>query len=649
MSGYTTFYIDPDDEIPSCAARMKSTGADFLVLVIPQRAVLFSSIITMRLLKKEADRLGKDIFLVTQDESGFDMAKRVGFVVRKTLEELPFAVEKRGGEAPKTIVSDKNVPIRAKSDSLTPPMRSPEYARSFEGGASAPRNLNGARGGNEVTSFNRVSKETSQSPGGIRSVAQALSPETKDLQEASLPRTSSIDKVYTKRTEERDSEDEIGSSIWNDRSNAKKEESQTVARESKEVPAFRREDQSKIPVQKARPMPPIPERPKNTDDSVGSRVQWIVAVSFFVILGMIGGIVFSLQNPEAKVIIHPKSENISGDVNFVASAENSDVATRFLEYDDAIKTSVPATGAASGAGGRSHGTVTFVNAFSVEAQPLVATTRIQSPDGKIFRITKSVMIPGFQQKDGETQPGRVEAEVQADTSGAEYDIPATKFTIPGFSDSTKQEKIYAESQGAMTGGGVSEGKSRSVTQGDIAGAKKRIEQDTKVKVLERAKADMESGMTSEDLIEITFSDETATPSIGTVTETFELNAKIHVRYAVFSENDAKKMAIRSVTAKDDSQKNITVQDQSVKIEYGKMTADFAKKTIDIKLFVSGSLLFEVPTYDIRTDILGKTEAELQPILDNYPQVQGFEIEIQKSYFQKRIPTDPSKVSIEVAS
>ncbi|MBI5369702.1 hypothetical protein HZA85_00715 [Candidatus Uhrbacteria bacterium] len=87
------------------------------------------------------------------------------------------------------------------------------------------------------------------------------------------------------------------------------------------------------------------------------------------------------------------------------------------------------------------GTVTLFNT-SASAQPLVATTRLLSKDGVLFRLKAGVTVPA---------KGSVEAQVHADQKGASGNIGPTAFTIPGL-NAAKQSLIYATSAAPMTGG-----------------------------------------------------------------------------------------------------------------------------------------------------------------------------------------------------
>lgn len=106
-------------------------------------------------------------------------------------------------------------------------------------------------------------------------------------------------------------------------------------------------------------------------------------------------------------------------------------------------TSIPTGASSKEVDGVSTGTVTIYNNLSF-VQPLVATTRLLSESGVLFRLKEGVEIPAG---------GSVEAEVYADESGASGDIDPTRFSIPGLSP-VRQEAVYAVSSQAFTGGVV---------------------------------------------------------------------------------------------------------------------------------------------------------------------------------------------------
>jgi len=80
------------------------------------------------------------------------------------------------------------------------------------------------------------------------------------------------------------------------------------------------------------------------------------------------------------------------------------------------------------------GMVRLINNYN-KNQALVATTRILSQDGKLFRLKNAVTIPAG---------GEVSADIYADKPAADLAIEPTTFTIPGLWLGL-QDKIYAKS------------------------------------------------------------------------------------------------------------------------------------------------------------------------------------------------------------
>ena len=85
---HQTFYIDINEEISSVIDRLKKSMAKDNYFVVPKRALFIQSVVNLKLLKREADKIGKQVVIVTQDEIGASMAQRAGINVRFTLEGL---------------------------------------------------------------------------------------------------------------------------------------------------------------------------------------------------------------------------------------------------------------------------------------------------------------------------------------------------------------------------------------------------------------------------------------------------------------------------------------------------------------------------------------------------------------------------------
>ena len=114
---------------------------------------------------------------------------------------------------------------------------------------------------------------------------------------------------------------------------------------------------------------------------------------------------------------------------------------------------------------KATGTVTLFNNFSKDAQKFVKGTRLSTTDGKIFKLIDNLIVPG---KKGEVA-GSIDVNVLADQEGVEYNIGATRFSVPGLKASPKYKFFYAESNVAMIGGVI--GNINEVSEVDIAKGK----------------------------------------------------------------------------------------------------------------------------------------------------------------------------------
>lgn len=75
-------YINLEDDVAKIVSRFKHNPAKQAVLVCPKRCFLFNDSINLRLLKKQLDLLGKEVFILTMDERGQMYAKEAGFELK---------------------------------------------------------------------------------------------------------------------------------------------------------------------------------------------------------------------------------------------------------------------------------------------------------------------------------------------------------------------------------------------------------------------------------------------------------------------------------------------------------------------------------------------------------------------------------------
>lgn len=80
-------YLEPDEDITTVIGRIKSMPAGAVSLVVPRGGVIAQSLINLKLLKREIEKLGKAVTLVTKDKISRNLASQVGMTVYSSASE----------------------------------------------------------------------------------------------------------------------------------------------------------------------------------------------------------------------------------------------------------------------------------------------------------------------------------------------------------------------------------------------------------------------------------------------------------------------------------------------------------------------------------------------------------------------------------
>ena len=87
VSSKKVIYVEIDDEVTSIYDRLKQLASKQIYIVVPYRAILFQSIVNLKILKRKAEDDGKTIHLVTNDKNGMHMAQKLEISVYNKDEE----------------------------------------------------------------------------------------------------------------------------------------------------------------------------------------------------------------------------------------------------------------------------------------------------------------------------------------------------------------------------------------------------------------------------------------------------------------------------------------------------------------------------------------------------------------------------------
>ncbi|MBU1036577.1 hypothetical protein KKF32_00900 [Patescibacteria group bacterium] len=179
---------------------------------------------------------------------------------------------------------------------------------------------------------------------------------------------------------------------------------------------------------------------------------------------------------------------------------------------------------------KASGKLTIYNDYS-QSQPLVATTRFQTPEGLIFRLPEFVTVPA---------KGKLEVTVEADQEGSTYEIGPSKFILPALS-SWRRQYVYAESFQPMSRASYTEFK---ITEEDIAKATDKLKEELMTKARQKMIADLQNGQTifekflTSEILKYSISEKA-----GSKKENFKVSLSLSVKALILNEEELKQEAL----------------------------------------------------------------------------------------------------------
>lgn len=288
---------------------------------------------------------------------------------------------------------------------------------------------------------------------------------------------------------------------------------------------------------------------------------------------------------------------------------------------------------------KASGKITVYNAYSSTPQPLRIETRFAAPDGKIFKSTKAVTVPGAKIIEGKIVPSSIEVDVVAEKAGEAYNIEPVKFTLIGFKGSPKFTGFFGESKDSMKGGFI--GEVAFPTDEDIKKAKeetlKKLQDSIKTLILAQLPRDFKviDGATDFKILnQKILSDVDASGNFSIFTEA-------EMTLLAFQEKDL----IELIKSKMKNQLGNDFEfKEIIAINYGAPLLDIkAGKMnfpIDFKAIASRNIDVEL----LKARIVGQSEQDLKVLLFALPGLENAKISLWP-FWVRKIPLNERKITI----
>jgi len=344
------------------------------------------------------------------------------------------------------------------------------------------------------------------------------------------------------------------------------------------------------------------------------------------------------------VEVVPMQKNVTIDANFIAykKAEESDLSFKLITLERSQSGEVTATGEKD-IERKASGDIIIYNSYSSNSQKLIKRTRFETPDGKIYRINKSVVVPGTTVQNGKIIPGSIEVTVYADIPGDEYNIDLTDFTIPGFKGDPRFDKFYARSK-TIIGDGFS-GTIKVASPEDVSDVKEDLQNSLKETLSTQAHSQVPGDFILYNNA-VFFSFDDVKNQEETKKDTINVTEKGTLYGVLFNKKElSKHLASNSVSTYDGSDVLATGLEE---LKFNVIDSDQFDPTVDteLKFTILGptKIIWDVNETALVRDLVGVSKVDFLNVIGGYPNIQRAEA-ILKPFWKKVFPENSEDITI----
>jgi len=612
-------YLENDEEITSVIDRLRKAKHDRLALVIPRGGNLAQSIVNLKLLKRSAEEMGKEISLVANDKISRNLASQIGLIVYS-----------KAAEAEKASPLKK---IIAPAEELQGDFKVNSYYGKDEGDISDEKGEEQDLGDTDDRESGDKGEEGDTELVENRASRSGV---VDDDDESDTIEKEEIEKSYKEPEENQDTryKKQDTNKSQNPSDNEKmKNEPASLSQQTSEHSRFADHGERK----------PL---------SRGKKIA-IGIIAGCIILLLAVGYIF-LPYASAKVLVKTEDLSSTDKVTIspavtVINQENLTIPATTVELEKEVAKTYPTTGKKD-TGDKATGKITITNSWDTNTKTIPAGTKFTADDGKIFINQAEVVVPGLTVVT--TPPvhmvaGTIDINVIAENTGESYNIGPSHFSISSISANQKS-LIYGQSASAMTGGTtktvnvVSDADYKSA----VADLTKTITDLGKTELAAKAKDEkleiIESKMTSELL------SKEGSKNIDDVADNFDYRINMKLSVLAYSSEDLKTVLMANAEKNLASEKMLIGQDKfeisTELIGDVKAEAGVASSGVEINGTLKGKTGQKISDKEIKDKIKGKKYSEAKTIIEKYDRVDSVVLDIWPSNVA-RVPFMTSRIKI----
>jgi hypothetical protein len=370
----------------------------------------------------------------------------------------------------------------------------------------------------------------------------------------------------------------------------------------------------------------------------------IYAIAIFILI-VGGGLLASALMGGADVTVYPRHRepNVNAVFEAMKTPKTGELAYEIMTLEAEGEKQVTASGEEE-VTSQAVGTIFIYNAQQTDPVRLVTNTRFESPEGFIYKIKDSAIVPGYTMDGGKKVPGVTTAEVYADEVGEQYNINPSKFTIPGFKGDAEYTTIYAESTSAFTGG--FNGKKFIIDDAELQVAQQALRTELRNSLLERIEGEKPAGFVLfKDAVTFTYE---SLPSVEYGENLATIKEKVLLRIPLFKEdNFAEFIAQATVPGYEQVPVRISNLD-TFTFAYTSATtssSDISNSTsISFNLTGQPQIIWKYDAEKLKADLVNANKTALTSILGAYPAIEKANAVI-RPFWKTKFPTKISEIKI----
>lgn len=372
------------------------------------------------------------------------------------------------------------------------------------------------------------------------------------------------------------------------------------------------------------------------------RNTWIAAVVAVVVLLFA---VLSIFNG-GTLAYTPKSQPITFNHDVYTASKSGENALLYsvVKLSAEKSTVAPANGEEQ-VSRKASGKIVVYNNATTQAQTLIATTRFEATNGKVYRIKDGIKIPGKKTVNGQVQPGSIEVTVYADEPGEAYNQGLTDFTVPGLKGDARYSTIYARSKTAMTGGFV--GKAKVVSEENLTKAKAEVKTGLDAQLMDEAKAQVPAEFVLiPELSTVTYED---LPQTDAGNGDANVGMRANLNAVMFNKNDLSKYLASKKTSL--TPEDVVVLEPLENLNFaffGSAPSDLlSSDQMSFEVTGDAQLVWKTDEGALRADLVGKKKSEVQSVLNNYPSISKADVVI-RPFWKRSFPGEITDITIKRA-